>query len=59
MIKITDNFVLMFGLAMVTIALIIKTANGFFDAGAGEILIGMMILFQAWMLYMILGEDNE
>ena len=59
MIKITDNFVLMFGLAMVTIALIIKTANGFFDADVGEILIGMMILFQAWMLYMILGEDNE
>jgi hypothetical protein len=59
MIKITDNFVLMFGLAMVTIALIIKTANGFFDADFGEILIGMMILFQAWMLYMILGEDNE
>jgi hypothetical protein len=59
MIKITDNFVLMFGLAMVTIALILKTANGFFDADVGEILIGLMILFQAWMLYMILGEDNE
>lgn len=59
MIKITDNFVLMFGLAMVTIALILKTANGFFDADVGEILIGMMILFQAWMLYMILGENNE
>ena len=59
MIKITDNFVLMFGLAMVTIALILKTANGFFDTDVGEILIGLMVLFQAWMLYMILGEDNE
>lgn len=59
MIKITDNFVLMFGLAMVTIALILQTANGFFDADVGETLIGLMILFQAWMLYMILGEDNE
>ena len=58
MIKITDNFIVMFSMAMVTIALILQTANGFFDADVGETLIGMMILFQAWMLYMILGEDN-
>jgi hypothetical protein len=58
MIKITDNFVLMVGLAMVTIALILKTANGFFDTDVGEILIGMMVLFQAWMLWMITGEDD-
>jgi|FLOH01.1.fsa_nt_gi hypothetical protein len=58
MIKITDNFIVMFSMAMVIVALILQTANGFFDADVGETLIGMMILFQAWMLYMILGEDN-
>jgi len=59
MIKITDNFVLMVGLAMVTIALILKTANGFFGADVGETLIGLMILFQGWVLYLILGDDDE
>jgi hypothetical protein len=59
MIKITDNFIVMFSMAMVIVALILQTANGFFDADVGETLIGLMILFQAWMLYMILGEDNE
>jgi hypothetical protein len=56
--NITDNFIVMFSMAMVIVALILQTANGFFDADVGETLIGMMILFQAWMLYMILGEDN-
>ena len=59
MIKITDNFIVMFSMAMVIVALILQTANGFFDADVGKTLIGLMILFQAWMLYMILGEDNE
>jgi hypothetical protein len=59
MIKITDNFIVMFSMAMVIVALILQTANGFFGADVGETLIGLMILFQAWMLYMILGEDNE
>ena len=58
MIKITDNFIVMFSMAMVIVALILQTANGFFDADVGETLIGMMILFQAWVLYIILGEDN-
>ena len=57
--NITDNFIVMFSMAMVIVALILQTANGFFDADVGETLIGLMILFQAWMLYMILGEDNE
>ena len=57
--NITDNFIVMFSMAMVTVALILQTANGFFGADVGETLIGLMILFQAWMLYMILGEDNE
>ncbi len=56
--NITDNFIVMFSMAMVIVALILQTANGFFEADMGETLIGLMILFQAWMLYMILGEDN-
>ena len=56
--NITDNFIVMFSMAMVIVALILQTANGFFEADMGETLIGLMVLFQAWMLYMILGEDN-
>jgi hypothetical protein len=59
MIKITDNFIVMFSMAMVTVALILQTANGFFGADVGETLIGLMVLFQGWVLYLILGEDNE
>lgn len=59
MIKITDNFIVMFAMAMVTVALILQTANGFFGADVGETLIGLMILFQAWVLYLILGDNNE
>ena len=59
MIKITDNFIVMFSMAMVIVALILQTANGFFGADVGETLIGLMVLFQAWVLYIILGEDNE
>ena len=57
--NITDNFIVMFSMAMVTVALILQTANGFFGADVGETLIGLMVLFQAWVLYIILGEDNE
>jgi len=46
-------------MAMVTLALILQTANGFFDADVGEVLIGLMIIFQGWVLYLILGEDDE
>jgi hypothetical protein len=49
----------MFSMAMVTVALILQTANGFFGADVGETLIGLMVLFQGWVLYLILGEDNE
>jgi hypothetical protein len=59
MIKITDNFIVMFSMAMVIVALILQTANGFFGADVGETLIGLMVLFQGWVLYLILGEDNE
>jgi len=59
MINITDNFIVMFAMAMVTLALILQTANGFFDADVGEVLIGLMIIFQGWVLYLILGEDDE
>ena len=59
MINITDNFIVMFAMAMVTVALILQTANGFFGADVGETLIGLMILFQGWVLYLILGDDNE
>ena len=59
MIKISDNFIVMFSMAMVTVALILQTANGFFEADMGETLIGLMIIFQAWVLYMILGDDDE
>jgi len=55
MIKITDNFIVMFSMAMVTVALILQTANGFFGADVGETLIGLMVLFQGWVLYLILG----
>ena len=58
MIKITDNFIVMFSMAMVTVALILQTANGFFGADVGETLIGLMVLFQGWVLYLILGEDK-
>ena len=59
MINITDNFIVMFAMAMVTVALILQTANGFFGADVGETLIGLMILFQGWVLYLILGDDND
>jgi len=59
MINITDNFIVMFAMAMVTVALILQTANGFFGADVGETLIGLMVLFQGWVLYLILGDDNE
>jgi len=59
MINISDNFIVMFAMAMVTVALILQTANGFFGADVGETLIGLMILFQGWVLYLILGDDNE
>ena len=56
--NITDNFIVMFSMAMVIVALILQTANGFFEADMGETLIGLMILFQAWVLYIIVGKDN-
>ena len=59
MINISDNFIVMFAMAMVTVALILQTANGFFGADVGETLIGLMILFQGWVLYLILGDDDE
>ena len=59
MIKITDNFIVMFSMAMVTVALILQTANGFFGADVGETLIGLMVLFQGWVLYLILGDNDE
>jgi hypothetical protein len=59
MINITDNFIVMFSMACVTVALILQTANGFFGADVGETLIGLMVLFQAWVLYIILGDDDE
>ena len=59
MINITDNFIVMFAMAMVTVALILQTANGFFGADVGETLIGLMILFQGWVLYLILGDNDE
>jgi len=46
-------------MAMVTVALILQTANGFFGADVGETLIGLMILFQGWVLYLILGDNDE
>jgi hypothetical protein len=54
---ITDNFVLMFGMACVTVALILRTASGFFEADVGEVLIALMLIAQAWVLYIILGDD--
>ena len=59
MINISDNFIVMFAMAMVTVALILQTANGFFGADIGEVLIGLMVLFQGWVLYLILGDDDE
>jgi len=59
MINISDNFIVMFAMAMVTVALILQTANGFFGADVGETLIGLMILFQGWVLYLILGDNDE
>ena len=59
MINITDNFIVMFAMAMVTVALILQTASGFFGVDVGETLIGLMVLFQGWVLYLILGDDNE
>jgi hypothetical protein len=57
--NITDNFVLMFGMACVTVALILRTASGFFEADVGEVLIALMLIAQAWVLYLILGDDDE
>ena len=59
MINISDNFIVVFAMAMVTVSLILQTANGFFGADVGETLIGLMILFQGWVLYLILGDDDE
>jgi len=58
MTNITDNFVIMFGMACVLLALILQTAHGFFDADVGEVLIGLMIIFQAVTFYFIFGEDD-
>jgi hypothetical protein len=49
----------MFAMACVTVALILRTSSGFFDADVGEVLIGLMIIAQAWVLYIILGDDDE
>ena len=58
MAKITDNFIVMFAMACVTVALILRTSSGFFDADVGEVLISLMLIAQAWVLYIILGDEN-